>query len=75
MPRYGKAEIRNLTKVIESGSFADKRGGFMDKFRTDFAKALRRISRGWHQPTSAACSYDNCSQSFNSPNVLGVHCP
>ncbi len=39
MPRYGKAEIRNLTKVIESGRFCDHRGGFMDKFRADFAKA------------------------------------
>ncbi|MDK1032093.1 MAG: DegT/DnrJ/EryC1/StrS family aminotransferase, partial [Planctomycetia bacterium] len=40
MPRYGKEEIRNLTKVIESGVFCDTRGGFMDKFRADFAKAL-----------------------------------
>jgi len=40
MPRFGKAEIRNLTKVIESGSFCDKRGGFMDAFRADFAAAL-----------------------------------
>lgn len=40
MPTYGKAEIRNLTKVIESGCFCDKRGGFMDQFRHDFAKAL-----------------------------------
>ncbi len=41
MPRYGKPEIRNLTKVIESGCFCDHRGGFMDKFREDFARALR----------------------------------
>ena len=40
MPRYGKAEIRNLAKVIESGVFCDKRGGFMDRFRSDFARAL-----------------------------------
>jgi dTDP-4-amino-4,6-dideoxygalactose transaminase len=40
MPRFGKAEIRNLSKVIESGFFCDKRGGFMDQFRADFAKAL-----------------------------------
>ena len=39
MPKYGRAEIRNLEKVIESGCFCDKRGGFMDKFREDFAKA------------------------------------
>ena len=39
MPRFGKAEIRNLTKVVQSGNFADHRGGFMDAFRTDFAKA------------------------------------
>jgi len=39
MPRFGKAEIRNLTKVIESGHFCDKAGGFMDKFRSDFARA------------------------------------
>lgn len=41
MPNFGKAEIRNLTKVIESGWFCDKRGGFMDKFREDFARALQ----------------------------------
>ncbi len=40
MPTYGKAEIRNLKKVIESGCFCDKRGGFMDQFRHDFAEAL-----------------------------------
>lgn len=40
MKRYGKAEIRNLAKVIESGCFCDKRGGFMDKFRADFARDL-----------------------------------
>ena len=40
MPRFGKAEIRNLTKVIESGCFCDKRGGYLDKFREDFARAL-----------------------------------
>lgn len=40
MPKFGKAEIRNLTKVIESGRFCDYRGGFMDKFRADFAAAL-----------------------------------
>ena len=40
MPRYGKAEIRNLTRVIESGCFCDRRGGFMDAFRQDFAEAL-----------------------------------
>lgn len=41
MPRYGKAEIRNLAKVIENGVFCDTRGGFMDRFRKDFATALR----------------------------------
>jgi len=40
MPRFGKAEIRNLAKVIESGNFADRPGGFMDRFRRDFAQAL-----------------------------------
>ena len=40
MPNYGKEEIRNLTKVIESGVFCDHQDGFMDKFRTEFAKAL-----------------------------------
>ncbi len=39
MPTYGRAEIRNLEKVIRSGRFCDYRGGFMDKFREDFAKA------------------------------------
>lgn len=41
MPTFGKEEIRNLTRVIESGTFCDKAGGFMDQFRGDFAKALR----------------------------------
>ena len=40
MPKYGKAEIRNLTKVVESGCFSDYRGGFMDQFRSDFARDL-----------------------------------
>lgn len=40
MPTYGEEEIRNLTKVIESGTFCDKPGGFMDQFRHDFAQAL-----------------------------------
>lgn len=40
MPRFGKEEIKNLTKVVESGSFCDHRGGFMDRFRSDFASAL-----------------------------------
>jgi perosamine synthetase len=40
MPRFGKEEIANLTAVIESGVFCDKRGGFMDRFRADFARAL-----------------------------------
>jgi len=40
MPVYGKQEIRNLIKVIESGNFADKQGGFMDQFRNDFARVL-----------------------------------
>ena len=40
MPQFGKEEIANLTAVIESGVFCDKRGGFMDRFRADFAKAL-----------------------------------
>ena len=41
MPKFGKAEIRNLKKVIESGCFCDKRGGFMDQFRHDFARDLK----------------------------------
>ena len=40
MPTFGKQEIENLTQVIESGVFCDKRGGFMDQFRNDFAQAL-----------------------------------
>jgi len=40
MPRFGKAEIRNLTRVIENGRFCDHRGGFMDRFRSEFASAL-----------------------------------
>ncbi len=40
MPSFGKEEIANLTAVIESGVFCDKRGGFMDRFRQDFARAL-----------------------------------
>lgn len=40
MPVFGKEEIENLTKVIDSGSFCDKAGGFMDQFRRDFAAAL-----------------------------------
>jgi dTDP-4-amino-4,6-dideoxygalactose transaminase len=40
MPVYGEEEIQNLTKVIESGWFCDKSGGFMDQFREDFAEAL-----------------------------------
>lgn len=40
MPTFGKAEIRNLTKVIESGCFCDKKDGFMDQFRHDFAETL-----------------------------------
>lgn len=40
MPKFGKEEIRNLAKVIESGCFCDMRGGYMDEFRGDFAKAL-----------------------------------
>ena len=40
MPRFGKAEIRNLAKVVKSGRFCDYRGGFMDKFRDEFASAL-----------------------------------
>ena len=33
MPKFGKEEIKNLTEVIESGVFCDKRGGFMDGLR------------------------------------------
>ena len=39
MPTFGKAEINNLIKVIESGCFCDKAGGFMDQFRRNFATA------------------------------------
>ena len=40
MPSYGKEELDNLAQVIESGWFCDKAGGFMDRFRQDFAQAL-----------------------------------
>jgi perosamine synthetase len=40
MPSYGKEEIANLIQVVESGWFCDKRGGFMDQFREDFARAV-----------------------------------
>lgn len=39
MEKYGQQEILNLTKVIESGNFADHSGGFMDQLRHDFAEA------------------------------------
>jgi perosamine synthetase len=39
MEKYGQEEIANLTKVIESGNFADHSGGFMDLLRHDFANA------------------------------------
>ena len=38
MPKYGRTEIRNLAKVIESGRFCDHRGGFTidsDRFCAD----------------------------------------
>ncbi len=35
---FGKQEIRNLTKVIESGNFAHHSGGFIDKFEKEFAE-------------------------------------
>ncbi|MBI2440249.1 MAG: DegT/DnrJ/EryC1/StrS family aminotransferase [Lentisphaerae bacterium] len=41
MPTFGKEEIRNLAQVIKSGRFCDKRGGFMDQFRRDFARDLQ----------------------------------
>ena len=37
---YGEEEIQNLTRVVESGWFCDRSGGFMDQFRQDFAKAM-----------------------------------
>lgn len=40
MPQFGKEEIDNLTKVIESGWFCDKPDGFMEQFRNDFAQAM-----------------------------------
>ncbi len=40
MKKYGDDEMMNLTRVIESGNFADHAGGFMDQFRQDFAAAL-----------------------------------
>ena len=40
MPNFGKEEMANLAKVIESGVMCDTRGGFMDEFRSQFAKAL-----------------------------------
>jgi perosamine synthetase len=39
MEKYGQEEIMNLTKVIESGNFADHAGGFMDQLRHDFTVA------------------------------------
>jgi perosamine synthetase len=39
MEKYGQEEITNLTKVIESGNFADHAGGFMDQLRQEFAAA------------------------------------
>ena len=35
----GQPEILNLTKVVQSRVFCDHRGGFIDKFRTEFARA------------------------------------
>jgi dTDP-4-amino-4,6-dideoxygalactose transaminase len=40
MEKYGQEEIANLTKVIESGNFADHAGGFMDQLRKEFAAAM-----------------------------------
>lgn len=40
MAYFGEAERNNLAEVLESGVFCDKRGGFMDRFREDFARAL-----------------------------------
>ena len=40
MAFFGEAEVKNLAEVIHSGTFCDKRGGFMDRFREDFARAL-----------------------------------
>jgi perosamine synthetase len=40
MPQFGSEEIANLAAVVESGIFCDKRGGFMDRFRQEFALAL-----------------------------------
>ena len=37
---YGKEEIRNLAKVIESGNFAHHEAGFIDRFEKDFASAF-----------------------------------
>ncbi|MHB9033636.1 MAG: DegT/DnrJ/EryC1/StrS family aminotransferase [Anaerolineae bacterium] len=39
MNKYGQEEIANLTRVIESGNFADHAGGFMDQLRHDYAQA------------------------------------
>jgi len=38
--RYGIAEKRLLAKVIDSGNFADHKGGYIRKFEAAFAKAL-----------------------------------
>jgi perosamine synthetase len=46
MPEYGEEEIKNLAKVIESGWFCDKSGGFMDQFREDFAMLLMQAIPG-----------------------------
>ena len=40
MEKYGQEEIANLTKVIESGNFADHAGGFMDQLRQEFSAAM-----------------------------------
>ncbi|MGQ9683263.1 MAG: DegT/DnrJ/EryC1/StrS family aminotransferase [Anaerolineae bacterium] len=37
---YGKEEMNNLAKVLESGVLCDRAGGFMDQFRHDFAAAM-----------------------------------
>ena len=40
MAIFGEVEVKNLTEVLNSGCFCDKRGGFMDRFREDFVRDL-----------------------------------
>lgn len=69
MPKYGKAEIRNLAKVIESGNFADKRGGYMysgDDYRlgNDFLMDV------WHKLPDRLIPFMSINPNDSKENVL-----